>query len=78
MADVSKRTVLILLILVIISTLVSTWAFLSSISAPTQVYVSTPQTSEAKGNIKLEIIDPPVSTTTGEVQLEIIEPPEGG
>jgi hypothetical protein len=77
MSDVSKRTVLILLILVILSTVISTWAFLSTITAPQKVYLSTPKSSSSDGVVELEVRKPPLSTATGEVQLEIVKP-DGG
>lgn len=76
MADISKKTVLILLILVIVSSIISTWAFVSSVNSPQKLVVVTPKKTVGSGELSLEIKEPPQpSTTDAQVQLEITQPP---
>lgn len=77
MADISKRTVLILLVLVVISSLISMWAFVTSVNAPQKVVVATAKTSSAQGQVQLQIQPPKVASTSADIQLEIIEPKGG-
>ena len=71
MTDISKKTILILLVLVIISSIISTWAFVSNVSAPQKVKLVSPRTSIAEGEVRLEIEAPRDSVTTADVILDI-------
>jgi len=72
MTDVSRKTVLLLLVLVIISSLISTWAFVASLRAPEQVKLVTPKSSVAVAQMGLEIQPSKETMTTGEVALDIV------
>ncbi|MFH1511647.1 MAG: hypothetical protein ABIF10_08210 [Candidatus Woesearchaeota archaeon] len=77
MTDISKRTILVLLILVVVSSLISTWAFVTSVNAPQHVIVKSTGTSSSTADLQLRIQNPAVSASSADMQLEIIEPRGG-
>jgi hypothetical protein len=78
MVDISKNTVLILLVLVIVSTVITTWAIITSINAAPRAIVSTPKTTVGSGELSLEITEPKESSSNAQVVLDIQEQAKGG
>lgn len=77
MTDISKRTILVLLILVVVSSLISTWAFVTSVNAPQRVIVRSSDTSSSSADLQLRIQNPAVTASSADLQLQIIEPKGG-
>lgn len=78
--DVSKNTVMILLVLTVLVTILGTWTVLEGIHT-TKIAASNIQHMEStpiqEAQVSLEIKKPMVPAATGQVTLNI-EKPEGG
>ncbi len=74
--DISKRTVLVLLVLTLVVSIVGTWTILSQ---PTTIYRTVELGPPQEGQVNVDITNPPsepvpqVSDTAGEVKLNIVE-----
>jgi hypothetical protein len=71
--DISKRTVLVLLVLTLIVSIVGTWTVLSQ---PTTIYKTVEVGGPQAGMVKLSIdapAEPVVTDTGGEVSLNILD-----
>jgi hypothetical protein len=77
MEDLSKRTIIVLLLLVVLSSLISTWAFISSVNAPQRVTVVGPRSASSTADLQLEIKPPAVSSSSADLQLEVTQPKGG-
>ena len=76
--DVSRRTVIALLVLVAVVSLLGTWVVQSEINAITNVQPPPPPPKPVTAEISFEIIDPnaqeePIEQATGYVTFEILE-----
>ncbi|MFH0978272.1 MAG: hypothetical protein V1837_03125 [Candidatus Woesearchaeota archaeon] len=77
MTDISKNTVLILLVLVIMSSVISTWAFITSVNipkAPGQQTTNKQPTDIPTANAEIQLNIQPQPTTQAEINLEIRKP----
>ena len=71
--DISKRTVLVLLVLTLIVSIVGTWTVLSQ---PTTIYKTVEIGGPQAGKVKLSIDapeEPVITDTGGEVSLNILD-----
>jgi len=73
--DISKRTVLVLLVLTLVVSVVGTWTILSQ---PTTIYRTVEIGPDPQGKVSVDISPPTepvpqVSDTGGEVKLNIVE-----
>lgn len=74
--DISKRTVLVLLVLTLVVSVVGTWTILSQ---PTTIYTTVTDHGPAAGKVSLGIAGEPVEVDTsaspqaGEVKLNILK-----
>lgn len=76
--DISKRTVLVLLILTLVISVVGTWTILSQ---PTTIYkISDESGRTSEGEVRVNILDgpttpaePPIGNTDGQVSINILQ-----
>ncbi len=72
--DISKRTVLVLLVLTLVVSVVGTWTILSQ---PTTIYKTVTDGGPATGKVHLDITGPEViaeaPAQNGEVKLNILK-----
>lgn len=74
MAETSKKTLLVLLILIILSSIIGTWVFVTGVDAKQKIVVTTPKTATGSGELSLEIKGPASSTTNAQIGFEITQP----
>jgi len=71
--DISKSTIIVLVVLTLAVSMVGTWAVLDEVSTPTQGVAGSPQ-----GQVKLTIVDPDANTgedsSGAQVGITIVEP----
>jgi len=77
MEDISKTTVGVLLILVVLISVIGTWVVLSTITD-----IENPQRNiqkSSKNNLGFAVMPEPISTESqGNIQLTVLKPAEGG
>jgi hypothetical protein len=75
MADISKNTILVLVVLTIAISLLGFWTVMSELSnlGNAQLTSEIPEpTPTGEGKVQISIVEPPHSTTTGQVTIDII------
>ena len=71
--DISKRTVLVLLVLTLVVSVVGTWTILSQ---PTTIYKTTELSGPQTGKVSVDInqpVEPTLSSESGKVSVNILK-----
>ena len=80
MEDISKNTIAVLLILVVIISIIGTWVVLNALVTPSPIYASTDY-SQSQGTVRLNLLtkqetDHESVTMQGNVKLTVLRPGE--
>ena len=80
MEDVSKTTIAVLLVLVVLISVIGTWVVLNSIISIQQQPLTQITQTQAQGNLKLAILEQPQpsksTSSQGNVMLTVLKPGE--